>query len=199
MCADVSLQLPEGSYSGFIFDCDGTLVDSMPIHFEAWRTALTRHHAPFEFSWDLFLRRAGMGLEDTVRELNLEFGSQLDPTVVVEDQLAAYSAGIAELKPIDLVVDYARKMGVSHPLAVASGGRREHVGRSLSVVGIRELFPTVVTREDVHRGKPDPEMFLLAAARMNVDPVACLVIEDSPLGILAARAAGMGAALVERR
>jgi HAD superfamily hydrolase (TIGR01509 family) len=199
MYTEVNLRLPEASYSAFIFDCDGTLVDSMPIHFKAWREAFTRHRAPFDFDWDLFLRRAGMGLEDTVRELNSEFDCALDPLAVVRDQLTAYSAAISEVRPLGIVVEYAKRMARHHPVAVASGGRREHVEQSLRAVGIRELFPVVVTQEDVHRGKPDPEMFFLAAARMHVAPEACLVIEDSPLGIAAAKAAGMGAALVERR
>jgi HAD superfamily hydrolase (TIGR01509 family) len=84
-------------------------------------------------------------------------------------------------------------------MSVASGGKRHHVRRSLRITGLEGLFSVVVTQEDVTRGKPDPEMFLLAAQRMGVSPRRCLVIEDSPLGLEAAKAAGMGSAWVEYR
>lgn len=196
---DVILHLPERHYDAFIFDCDGTLVDSMPLHFSAWQEALSLNGASFEFSWELFQSRAGMGLDQTVEELNQQFSTSLDPVVIGRIKRAAYERQLSAVKPIAELERFARAMAVRGPMSVASGGTRVHVERSLVVTGLAPLFPIVITQEDVVRGKPDPEMFLLAAERMGVTPQRCLVLEDSPLGLEAARAAGMGGAWVEHR
>jgi beta-phosphoglucomutase-like phosphatase (HAD superfamily) len=193
------LHLPPQRYEAFIFDCDGTLVDSMPLHFAAWREAFARHQAPFDFTWELFLSRGGMGLEQTVRELNFQFSTCLDPCAVVQAQVDASERLLATVRAIDPVARFAREVAAASPVSVASGGKRHHVARSLRVTGLEALFSVVVTQEDVTRGKPDPEMFLLAAQRMGVKPKECLVVEDSPLGLEAAKAAGMGSAWVEYR
>jgi beta-phosphoglucomutase-like phosphatase (HAD superfamily) len=104
---------------------------------------------------------------------------------------------MTDLKPITEVVEFAKSKFERHPLSVASGGERGIVERTLSIIGVSELFPIVVVTDDVPRGKPHPDMFLLAAEKMGVRPVDCLVIEDSPLGILAAERAGMGSVLLE--
>jgi beta-phosphoglucomutase-like phosphatase (HAD superfamily) len=193
----VVLHLPEQRYEAFIFDCDGTLVDSMPLHFAAWREAFQLFGAPFEFTWELFQSRAGMGLEQTVRELNLQFATGLDPAAVVRAQVSASDRLLPNVRSIEPVAAFAREVAASSPMSVASGGKRFHVEQSLRVTGLAPLFPVVVTQEDVTRGKPDPQMFLLAAARMGVRPESCLVLEDSPLGLEAAKAAGMGSAWVQ--
>jgi HAD superfamily hydrolase (TIGR01509 family) len=192
----VRFQLPTSHYSAFIFDCDGTLADSMPLHFRAWRAALSRYHAPFEFDWPLFVSRAGMTQQRTVEELNRQFGSSLDPTAVADAQQSEFDALIDEVLPITEVVDYARSVAHRHPVAVASGGERSAVERTLELIGVADLFRTVVVAADVERGKPAPDLFLLAAARLKVSPETCLVFEDSVLGIAAADAAGMGSVLV---
>lgn len=197
--AEFVLHLPEQRYQAFIFDCDGTLVDSMPLHFEAWREAFQLFDAPFDFTWQIFQSRAGMGLEQTVHELNHQFGAALDPALVVQTQFEASERLLANVQAIDPVVRFAREVAARHPVSVASGGKRRHVDRSLRIVGLDALFSVVVTQEDVTRGKPDPQMFLLAAERMGVRPEHCLVLEDSPLGLEAAKAAGMGSAWVEQR
>lgn len=189
------VELPERDYKAFIFDCDGTLVDSMPLHHQAWISALEAHGASFEFTWELFMRRAGMTLEQTVAELNDEFGTALDPVSVARHQRAEYDRLIDRIRPIEEVVSFARSRAGA-PMAVASGGDRPVVERSLSAIGIRELFPVVVVAADVLRGKPEPDLFLLAAERLRVRPEDCLVFEDSPSCVEGARRAGMGAVLV---
>jgi len=191
--------LPARPYSAFIFDCDGTLADTMPIHQEAWIAALRRHGATFEFTWDLFMSRAGKTIELTVAELNAEFGLTLDPTLVAAAQRAQFDALAVGIKPIDEVVAFARERAVAGcPVSVASGGDAVTVNRTLSTIGVSDLFPIVVTAEEVAHGKPAPDLFLLAAERMGVAPAECLVFEDSLLGITAAERAGMGAVLVSR-
>lgn len=190
-------RLPERHFSGFIFDCDGTLADTMPLHFEAWRAALRAHAAPFEFTWPLFMRRAGMTQERTVEELNLEFGCALPAKAVADLQHEQFRSRIHQVRPIVEVVDYARRVAAEHPVAVASGGERQAVLHTLQLIGVAELFEVVVVAADVARGKPAPDLFLLAARRLGVPPEHCVVFEDAELGLDAARAAGMQAVLVQ--
>jgi len=188
---------PSRDYAGYIFDCDGTLVESMPLHFRAWRQALHSHGASFEFSWELFVSRAGMPLEETVLALNAQFGAALDPPLVVAAQLAMYRSLLPELTAIAPVVEFARLVAARAPVAVASGGHRAEVEASLRLIGIDGLFRCVVTGTDVKRGKPDPEILLRCAEGLRVPPAECLVIEDGELGIEAARRAGMDWVRVE--
>ena len=192
--------LPPREYAAFIFDCDGTLADSMPLHQQAWIRALQRHGAHFEFAWELFMSRAGKTIELTVCELNAEFGVALEPSLVAAAQRAEYDALAQGVKPIAEVVAYARaRQAAGCPISVASGGDAPTVNRTLRTIGVADLFPIVVTAEEVAQGKPAPDLFLLAASRMGIAPADCLVFEDSLLGIAAAERAGMGAVLVASR
>jgi len=191
--------LPTRSYSAFIFDCDGTLADSMPLHQQAWISALRRYGATLDFGWELFMSRAGKTVELTVAELNADFGLTLDPALVAAAQRAEFDALAVGVKPLDEVVAYARERArAGCPVSVASGGDAPTVRRTLRTIGVTDLFPIVVTAEEVAHGKPAPDLFLLAAERMGVAPADCLVFEDSLLGITAAERAGMGAVLVAR-
>ncbi len=192
--------LPAGHYSGFIFDCDGTLADTMPLHQQAWVHALHKHGAQFEFGWDLFMSRAGKTIELTVQELNEQFGVKLDPALVAAEQRAHFDTLAPGVLALHAVVAFARdRAAAGFPVSVASGGDAFTVRRTLATIGVTDLFPVVVTAEDVAHGKPAPDLFLLAAQRMGVEPAACLVFEDSLLGIEAANRAGMGSVLVASR
>ena len=188
---EARFQPPERAYTAYIFDCDGTLVESMLLHHRAWRQALSAHGASFDFGWTLFTSRAGMTLEQTVVELNAQFDTCLDPHSVAKHQRSDYRALLPTVEAIEPVVSFARSLAGAAPLAVASGGMRQEVLQSLEIVGIRDLFDPVVTASDVQNGKPDPEMLLRCAQAMRVAPSDCLVIEDGELGIEAARRAGM--------
>jgi HAD superfamily hydrolase (TIGR01509 family) len=183
-------------YAGYIFDCDGTLADSMVVHHHAWLAAFAQHGATFEFGWDLFTSRAGMSLPKTVEALNEQFGLRLDPHAVTASQRQAYERLLAGVRPIAPVVELARRVAQVAAVSVASGGERSVVLRTLELIGLAETFSVVVTAEDVLHGKPAPDMFLLAAERMGVPAAECVVLEDSVLGIEAARRAGMAAVLV---
>ena len=189
-------ELPERAYQAFIFDCDGTLADSMPAHHAAWQRALAAAGANIDFGWELFVRRAGKTLEKTVEELNAEFGFALDPHAVAARQRAEYQGLIPALEAVEPVVEFLRGVAGRFPISVATGGDRPTVEKTLKSIGIYELIPFIVTAFDVPRGKPFPDLFLLAAERMGVSPEVCLVFEDSPLGIEAAERAGMGSVLV---
>jgi HAD superfamily hydrolase (TIGR01509 family) len=184
-------------FGGLIFDCDGTLVDSMPVHFVAWRTALSAAGAHFDFSWDEFLSRAGMSLERTTEELETTYGCTLDRALLTSVKAQTYEALEHLITPIDEVIAFAHAWRGKVPMAVATGSRRSVVERILQRMELLHLFETVVTPADVTHGKPDPDMFLLAAARLGVAPEQCLVLEDGASGFEAARRAGMRIAVVQ--
>lgn len=190
------LALPLQQFEGFIFDCDGTLADTMPLHHRAWLHALSLAGANFDFDWELFVSRAGMSLENTVLALNEQFQLRLDPANVSAEQRRYFEQALHEVSPIEPVVALAREAARTHAVSVASGSEYRHVVHTLELIGVRNYFEVIVTPSDVVHGKPAPDMFLLAAERMGVRPERCLVLEDSELGISAARSAGMHSALV---
>lgn len=179
-------------YEALIFDCDGTLVDTMPAHYEAWCAAL----APLgiAFSRERFYALAGVPTVTIVELLAREQGVTCDAVATAHDKDARFLPLIAPahgVLAIEAVVAVARRERGRRKLAVASGGFRAVVERTLEVVGISELFDAVVTAEDVKRGKPAPDVFLRAAELLSVPPARCIVYEDAELGLEAARAAGM--------
>jgi HAD superfamily hydrolase (TIGR01509 family) len=184
-------------FGGYIFDCDGTLADSMVVHHRAWLAALRLHGATFEFDWELFTSRAGMSLPKTVEALNEQFVMTMDPEAVTAAQRAEYERFLPTVRPIAPVVELAQRVARRAPVSVASGGERKIVLRTLELIGLGDTFSVVVTAEDVRHGKPAPDMFLLAAERMGVAPADCVVFEDSVLGLEAARRAGMTGVLVQ--
>lgn len=193
----MTLTLPPGEFDAYLFDCDGTLVHTMPLHHQAWQQSLRQSGALFEFTWDVFLSRAGMGLLETVEELNLQFGASLSPAGVVALQRQVFRELIPEITPVAAVVEVARAARGNKRLAVCSGGETEIVRRALEAVGILDWFDTIVCREDTPRGKPAPDCFLECARRLGVEPERCLVFEDGVMGVQAARAAGMPVVFVE--
>jgi HAD superfamily hydrolase (TIGR01509 family) len=190
------LEFEPGCYEGFIFDCDGTLADTMPLHHRAWCHALQLAGAAFDFNWSLFMSRAGMSLERTVSELNEQFGTRLDPERIASAQREHFDQALDRVRPIEPVVTFLATVAREHRVSVASGSPHHQVVHTLELIGARSHFEIIVTPADVVHGKPAPDMFLLAAERMRVAPERCLVLEDSWLGIEAAQRAGMHSALV---
>jgi HAD superfamily hydrolase (TIGR01509 family) len=193
----MSLTLPGGDFDAYLFDCDGTLVDSMPLHHEAWSQSFREGGATFEFHWELFMSRAGMGLHETVVALNEQFGTNLDPLSIVARQRTIYRERISTVVPVAPVVAVAKAALGIKPMAVCSGGETEIVHAQLAAVGILEWFDAVVCREDTPRGKPAPDGFLECARRLGVNPERCLVFEDGLMGVEAAKAAGMQVVFIE--
>ncbi len=187
------IAIPGSGYDAVIFDCDGTLVDSMPLHYDAWVHALKKAGFAHEFTRERHYGNAGMPIPATVAQLNDEYGTTLDADAVNADRTIYVRENHHTVGPINPVVDFARSLEGKLPMGVASGSDREIVDDSLVHLGIAHLFPVVITPENVApgRGKPAPDMFLLAAKRLGVDPARCLVFEDGHNGILAAEAAGM--------
>jgi HAD superfamily hydrolase (TIGR01509 family) len=174
-----------------IFDCDGTLVDSMPAHFDAWCEALALHGAGGVFKEDVFHAMGGRPTRDIVVELNDEYDLRLDPEAVAFAKREAFLKRIGSVTLIDEIAAFAESLRGKMPLAVASGGSRMVVEKTLRVVGISDWFDEVVTADDVTEGKPAPDIFLHAARLLGVVPARCLALDDAPAGILAAQRAGM--------
>ena len=176
---------------GLIFDCDGTLADTMPLHFHAWRSTLDRYG--ISLSEDRFY---SLGGQPTVKIVELLAGEQsldLDSIAVAEEKEQAFLARLSEVKPIDPIVDIVRGNVGQLPMAVASGSHRAVVFDVLKIIGLDDLFDdhTVVGAEDTELHKPNPDVFLEAARRIGVAPENCRVYEDAELGIEAARRANM--------
>jgi HAD superfamily hydrolase (TIGR01509 family) len=192
----MQIAFPAKDYAGYIFDCDGTLVDSMPAHYRAWQRCLAASSFDGEFSEELFYSLGGVPTRRIVELLNERDGSQMDPDRICELKEHFYVAALPEIQPIVPVVEFARRVAARRPCAVASGGLRDVIVRTLELAGLAPLFPVVVAAEDAIHGKPAPDLFLLAAKRLGVPPGQCLVLEDSPLGRQAAEAAGMDCLMI---
>ncbi len=186
------LQIPDHPFRALIFDCDGTLVDSMPLHYRAWVASLNHHSAPFPFTEEYFYSKAGVREQDVVKALNLEYGTQIDPDSVADYKASLFEKMIPEVPAVRPVADFARSMHGKLPMAVASGSEEHIVRGCLRSNELLHLFDEIIiTPRLVARGKPAPDMFLLAAERMHTAPEDCLVLEDGQSGIDAAEAAGM--------
>jgi beta-phosphoglucomutase family hydrolase len=187
----LELQTPTPGFKALIFDLDGTLVDSMPAHFKAWCLALQKQGHHGVFPEDVFYAMGGRPTRDIVETLNGEQNLGLDAKAVAYAKKKAYLQNLDEIKLIPEVAEIAQAYRGKVPLAVASGGSRDVVEKTLQKLGISDWFDEVVTANDVENGKPAPDIFLEAAARLEVDPKDCVVYEDARPGILAAREAGM--------
>ena len=184
-----SLVAPPAPYKALIFDCDGTLADTMPNHYKAWKAALNALDADMDEPY--FYTMAGWPSTDIIRRLNSERGYTLDVDATHHDKERRYVEMLQGAMEIKAVADIARAHLGMTPMAVASGGIRPVVEKTLEAVGLRSLFDFIVTAEDVANGKPAPDLFLLAAEQMGVAPADCIVYEDGDPGVEAARRAGM--------
>lgn len=182
---------PKKRYAALIFDCDGTLTDSMAAHFVAWKQTMDRHG--IVFSEDRFYSLAGMPTQNIIELLSREQGVDVDAVVVAHEKESAFVENISLLVPVAPVLEVARYFRGRLPIAVASGGHREIIDQQLRQIGCGDWFDATVTAEDTVRHKPEPDVFLKAAELMNVPAHQCLVYEDASLGLEAARAAGMDA------
>jgi beta-phosphoglucomutase family hydrolase len=185
----IKLELPAGDFRAYLFDCDGTVADSMPLHYKAWKEALAEWNCTFPE--DVFYSWGGKPVSKIVADLNEMQGLKMPVEAVAVRKEALYHALLPELKGIPAVVEQVEKEYGHKRLAVVSGGRRKSVEGAMTVLGLLDKFDTLVCSEDYTHGKPAPDCFLLAAERLGVKPSDCLVFEDTQLGIDAATAAGM--------
>lgn len=172
-----------------IFDCDGTLVDSMPLHYESWRETFEAFGR--EYPHTFVDERKGMPINKVVEEYNREFNTSIDPEKFITEYELRTLVKLQKVKPIKIVTQIVYQYKGILPMAVCSGSNRKSVETSLKAIGIYNYFDVIITADDHFKAKPAPDIFLEAAKRLNVEPQFCQVFEDSDFGILAARNAGM--------
>lgn len=179
------------THQALIFDCDGTLTDSMPLHYVAWQQTLQRYG--IEFPEERFYALGGVPTDKIIRILCEEQGVSGDVVQIAAEKEAAFLLTLADVTANEPVCAIARQHHGKLPMAVASGGIRSVVIDQLVKIEMHDYFATVVAAEDTRRHKPEPDVFLEAARRLGVEPSGCVVFEDTDIGLLAARRAGMDA------
>jgi beta-phosphoglucomutase-like phosphatase (HAD superfamily) len=172
-----------------IFDCDGTLADSMPVHYRAWAKTMASHG--IDFTEKRFYELAGWPADKIAAQLSQETGRPLDALAVAQEKDREFLRQIHLVGPNEPVVEVARRHRGVLPMAVGSGTVREIVEKELAALGILDWFDAIVCAEDVERHKPEPDVFLAAARLLGVSPADCVVYEDGDPGLEAARRAGM--------
>lgn len=187
----MQLDIPTGDFAGYIFDLDGTLINTMPLHYVAWRDTMREFGLGRDLDEDLFYSLGGVPALKVAELFNQHYGTDFEPLAMREVKEKRFTALLPQAPLIEPVVEFARRVAETRPVSVASGGPKEIVLETLVSRGLRSLFPVVVAADDVQRGKPAPDSFLLAARQMNVPAEQCLVFEDAEPGIQAAEAAGM--------
>jgi beta-phosphoglucomutase-like phosphatase (HAD superfamily) len=183
------LLMPDPPYQALIFDCDGTLANTTPMHYQAWAEAITTFGGTLPQSW--YYQHAGTSTLELVGLINQAFGYQLDPQTVKRVKHDRFAALLVDVQPVPETLEVINYHRGKIPLAIASGGSRQNVEATLGTLGLSDVFQVIVTIEDVSKGKPDPEIFLTTAQRLDIPPAACVVYEDTDVGILAAQQAGM--------
>jgi beta-phosphoglucomutase family hydrolase len=176
---------------GLIFDFDGTLVDSMPLHWQAWREVCARHG--LHFTEERFYQLGGVPSRKILAMLSAEQRIAIDPVQVSLEKESLYLDRLPQVQIIEPVMQIAREHHGRVPLAIATGGQRRIIPRVLERLGIAHFFDALCTSEDVTNHKPAPDVFLLAAQRIGADPRFCRAYEDTNIGMEAIRAAGMEA------
>jgi beta-phosphoglucomutase family hydrolase len=192
--AETTLKLPKGPFKAYLFDCDGTIADSMPLHYVAWKRILAEWGC--EFDEQTFYSWGGMPVKEIIAALNVRNGLTMPVEEVQRRKEALYFEILPELKAVPEVLEHIELSHGHIPFAVVSGSTRESVTKSLETLGILDKFDTLVCAGEYERSKPDPQPFLIAAERLGVAPEDCLVFEDTEMGIQAATAAGMASVKV---
>jgi HAD superfamily hydrolase (TIGR01509 family) len=190
----MKLQLPAGTFKAYLFDCDGTIADSMPLHYVAWNQALSEWGC--DFKEDLFYAWGGMPVTEIIATLNRQHGLNMPVKELSLRKERLYFEVLPQLKAVPEVLEHIEISHGQIPFAVVSGSTRDSVTASLETLKILDRFDTLVCAGDYQKSKPDPEPFLMAAERLGVAPEHCLVFEDTDMGIQAATAAGMASVKV---
>ena len=174
---------------GLIFDCDGTLADTMPIHYKAWCDTFVAYG--YECPLSFIEHIQGMPAVKIVENYNRQFNAAIDAVQFAREKNNLAYKNLSQTRPIEPVMAIVRQFTGKLPMAVASGGNRKNVDLILDSIGVSDLFVTIITSDDPIEPKPNPEIFLEAARRMGVPPEYCQVFEDGESGLEAARKAGM--------
>ena len=185
------LEIPAGPFAAYLFDCDGTIADSMPLHYVAWTEALAEWNC--QFPENTFYAWGGLSVARIISLLNEQHGLSMPVDQVAQRKEELYYEILPQLKAVPEVLEQIEAEHGRIPFAVVSGSTRESVTASLKTLDLLDKFEVLVCAGDYKKGKPDPEAFLMAAEKLGIAPEKCLVFDDSDLGIQAAKAAGMAA------
>jgi HAD superfamily hydrolase (TIGR01509 family) len=190
----MKLAIPSGPFRAYLFDCDGTIADSMPLHYLAWRKAL----APWNCNYaeELHYAWGGRPTTEIISALNARDGLAIPVEATAQHKEEYYYELLQQLEPVPEVLEIIRAEYGRTPFAVVSGSNRESVLKSLEAIGLAGVFPVIVSSEEYKRPKPAPDAYLVAAIRLSVSPADCLVFEDTEIGLQGAAAAGMQAVRV---
>jgi len=172
-----------------IFDLDGTLADTMPIHHESWKK--TSEIMGVEYSYEFLCSCAGMPSSEIIELLNQQNNHVINPQEFLKLKEEFFTREMQNIKEISSVTDLVYKYHKKLPMAVGTGGKRNIAEETLKILGLDKYISILVSADDVTQYKPEPETFLKCADLMGVDPAHCQVFEDGILGIQAAQKAGM--------
>jgi HAD superfamily hydrolase (TIGR01509 family) len=190
-----SLSIPTGDFKAYLFDCDGTIADTMPLHHLAWNSALSEWNCHFD--QELFYAWAGIPVARVVEMLNQRFNLQMPIDQVLQRREEAYRKALPQIRAVESILEHIEYGYGKIPMGVVSGSPRESVIQTLQTLKLLDRFDVIIGAEDYVHGKPHPEPFLLGAAKLNVPPQNCLVFEDADLGVQSAKEAGMAWVKVE--
>ena len=190
----MKLKLPQGEFKAYLFDCDGTICDSMPLHYVAWKSVLAEWNC--EFDEELFYAWGGMPVTEIISSLNERHGLAMPVADVQRRKEEMFYVHLPQMKAVPEVLEHIEAQHGQIPFAVVSGSTHESVRASLGTLRLLDRFETLVCAGDYTRSKPHPEPFLMAADRLGIAPEDCLVFEDTEMGIRAASAAGMASVKV---
>jgi HAD superfamily hydrolase (TIGR01509 family) len=185
----MKLKLPPGPFRAYLFDCDGTIADSMPLHYVAWHKALAEWSC--EFDEKLFYAWGGRPVVEIISTLNQKHGLKMPVADLAKRKEQLYFELLPQLKAVPEVLEHIEASHGLIPFAVVSGSDRDSVTASLQTLKLLDRFETLVCAGEYQKSKPDPEAFLMAASKLGIAPESCLVFEDTDMGIQAATAAGM--------
>lgn len=190
----MKLTLPAGEFKAYLFDCDGTICDSMPLHYVAWKSVLSEWNC--EFEEDLFYAWGGMPVAEIIASLSERHGLTLPVADIQRRKEEMFYAHLPQMKAVPEVLEHIHAQHGQIPFAVVSGSTYESVRASLMTLSLLDRFETLVCAGDYTHSKPHPEPYLMAADRLGIAPEDCLVFEDTEMGIESATAAGMASVKV---
>lgn len=181
--------LPAHDLKALLFDFDGTIVDTMGLHLKAWNQGLA--HYGLTLSQEQHLAWAGRPTRSIVQLLNDMHNITIPTEDFLREKEVHFFSSLHEVKEISSVTEIIKYYHGILPMAVVTGSRRAAVEKTMDLLRLTDYFDHLVCAEDYIHGKPAPECFLLGASLLGVDPKHCLAFEDAPLGIEAAKKAGM--------
>lgn len=185
----LAAHLPDASTRAILFDCDGTLVETMHIHRIVWAEIFARYDFVITDEW--WDQWANVALLPYVRAVIPDATEELADQLNIEG-MEMFNEALHLTEPLEHVIEVARGYYGKLPLAVVTGGYRDVVIPTLDAAGITHLFDHIVTADEVIHSKPAPDLYRLAMERLGVEPADCLVYEDSEIGMASANGAHAG-------